>query len=87
MPHYYPGPRCSKHRQLNELDKRSTCYVFYNFKTKCTDIFVVKMREAFAENLREFFLILHRSAFPCVTSNYAIKKDSFRLGARSDGKT
>ena len=51
-----PGPGCSKHRQLNELIKRSTRSVFYDFITKYTDIFVEKMREAFAlQKLLTFF--------------------------------
>ena len=33
------GPGCSKHRKLNELVKRSTRLVFYDFITKYTDIF------------------------------------------------
>ena len=33
---------------LNELVKRSTRYMFYELITKYTDIFVEKMREAFA---------------------------------------
>ena len=33
------GPGCSKHRYLNELVKRSTRLVFYDFIIKYTDIF------------------------------------------------
>ena len=41
------GPSCSKHRKLNELIKRSTRSVFYDFITKYTEFFVEKMRESF----------------------------------------
>ena len=49
-----PGAGCSKHRQFNKHVKRSTCYVFYRFITKYTDIFVEKIREAFAKASHNF---------------------------------
>ena len=42
------GPGCSKHRYLNELVKRLTRYVFYNFITKYTDIFCLKNERSFS---------------------------------------
>ena len=37
-----------EHRELNDLGKRSTRQVFYNFITKYIDIFVDNMRQALA---------------------------------------
>ena len=50
------GPGCSKHRWPNELIKRLTHEVFYEFINKYIDIFVEKMRECFAmQKLLTFF--------------------------------
>ena len=40
-------PSCSMHDQLNELVKRSTCQLFYNFITKYFDIFCCKNERSF----------------------------------------
>ena len=41
-------PSCSKYRELNELVKRSTRYVFYDLITKYIQYFCWKMEEVFA---------------------------------------
>ena len=56
IPNGRSGAGCSKHCYLNELVKRSTHYVFYDCITRYIDIFVEKMREAFAlQKLLTFF--------------------------------